>query len=56
MAQSAKRRKRDAVENLRELAEELGVSGTSRSKPDMPEDDFVTLHQRGEGGVGGSDG
>ena len=44
MTQSAKQRKRDAVGNLRELAEELGVSGTSRKKPDMPEEEFVTLH------------
>jgi len=43
MAQPAKQRKRDAVGNLRDLAEELGMDMEARKKPDMSEADFVEL-------------
>ena len=44
MAQPSKQRKRDAVGNLRNLADELGVEVGARNKSDMIEADFVELH------------
>jgi phage terminase small subunit len=46
MAQPAKQRKRDAVGNLRDLAEELGVAVEVRKKPDMIEQDFLALFHK----------
>ena len=43
MEPQAKQRKRDAVGNLRALADELGVT-TNRKKADLTKSDFVELH------------
>jgi hypothetical protein len=43
MAPQAKQRKRDAIGNLRELADELGVPA-NRRQADLSKFDFVAFH------------
>ena len=42
----AKQRKRDAVGNLRDIADELGMSPDTRNKADLREGEFLVLHDR----------
>jgi hypothetical protein len=41
---SAKQRKRDAVGNLRDIADELGMSLDTRKKADLAEAEFLVMH------------
>ena len=43
---AAKQRKRDAVGNLRDLAEEIGLPTEARRKADLTETDFLEFHTR----------